>query len=281
MAFTSRYEDLTWPEVNEAVSRGMIPVLPVGTMEQHGPHLPIKMDRWTATEVVNEASKRHRERLLAMPPVAYGYTTHVMDFPGSITIHHETFIRYVVDILKSVAYHGFKRIIVVNGHGSNVPPLDLAARRAILETDAMIAMTSWWSLTAANPQYMKKWRKSHFPGGCAHACEAETSMALHMDASLVQMDKAKDVDIEINAVKSKYHWVDLWAAGPVAVTGWTSTYTENGTAGEPTLATKAKGRKLFEEAVRNLIEFSDEFAGRKYGPRKDHHTVKPTIPVPG
>lgn len=281
MGFTSRFEDLTWPEVNDAVSKGMIPVLPVGTMEQHGPHLPIKMDRWTATEVVNEAARKHRERLLAMPPVSYGYTTHVMDFPGSITIHHETFIRYVVDILKSLAYHGFKRIIIVNGHGSNVPPLDLAARRAILETDAMVAMTSWWSLAAANPSYMKKWRQSHFPGGCADACEAETSMALHMDASLVQMDKAKDVEIEVNAVKSKYHWVDLWAAGPVAVTGWTSTYTENGTAGEPSIATKVKGRKLFTEAVKNLIEFSDEFANRKYLPRKDHHVTKPTIPVPG
>ncbi|MBI4220074.1 MAG: creatininase family protein [Chloroflexi bacterium] len=281
MAFTSRFEDLTWPEVNEAVSRVMIPVLPVGTMEQHGPHLPIKMDRWTATEVVNEAARRHPERLLAMPPVAYGYTTHVMDFPGSITINHETFIRYMVDILKSLAYHGFRRIIIVNGHGSNVPPLDLAARRAILESDAMVAMTSWWSLTAANPQYMKKWRKSHFPGGCAHACEAETSMALHLDRSLVQMDKAKDTEIEINAVKSKYHWVDLWAAGPVQVTGWTSTYTENGTAGEPTLATKAKGRKLFEEAVKNLIEFSEEFVSRKYRPRTDHHLTKPTMQVPG
>ena len=98
----------------------------MGTVEQHGPHLPIKMDLWTADSVANEAARRRPDRLLAMPVIPYGFTTHVMDFPGSVTVHHETFIRYVVDVLKSVVYHGFKKVIVVNGHGSNVPPLDLA-----------------------------------------------------------------------------------------------------------------------------------------------------------
>ena len=65
---------------------GLIPVLPVGTMEQHGPHLPVKMDRWTATEVARAACEQHADRLLFMPSVAYGYTTHVMDFPGSVTV---------------------------------------------------------------------------------------------------------------------------------------------------------------------------------------------------
>ena len=141
-----RFENLTWPEVNEAVEKGLIPILPVGTVEQHGPHLPIKMDLWTADSVANEAARRRPDRLVAMPVIPYGFTTHVMDFPGSVTVHHETFIRYVVDVLKSVVYHGFKKVIVVNGHGSNVPPLDLATRRVILETDAIVSLTSWWSL---------------------------------------------------------------------------------------------------------------------------------------
>ena len=82
-----RFEDLTWPEVNDAVEAGRIPVLPVGTIEQHGPHLPLKIDRWTSTSIVDEAARRSNGLLLAMPPVSYGYTSHVMDFPGSMTIH--------------------------------------------------------------------------------------------------------------------------------------------------------------------------------------------------
>ncbi|MEX0761870.1 MAG: creatininase family protein [Dehalococcoidia bacterium] len=276
-----RYEDLTWPEVNEAVEAGKIPILPVGTMEQHGPHLPIKMDRWTATAVADEAARQRPDRLLTMPPVAYGYTTHVMDFPGSVTIHHETFIRYVVDILKSMAYHGFGKILVINGHGSNMPPLDLACRRANIETEAEVALTSWWNLTTADPEFSKKWRESHFPGGCAHACEAETSFGLHLDADIIQMDKAKNEEIDFHSQESKYRWVDLWAAGPVSLTSHTSEYTQSGTCGEPELATPEKGKLLFDESVKNLVGFADEWAAAPAPSRTDHHAVRPLSDLPG
>ena len=75
-----------------------------------------------------------------------------MDFPGSITVHHETFMRYVVDVIKSVVYHGFKKVIMINGHGSNVPPLDLVARRVMIETDAVVSLTNWWSLIQVDPE---------------------------------------------------------------------------------------------------------------------------------
>ena len=193
MPATHLYEELTWSEVNEAVAAGRIPLLPVGTTEQHGPHLPLKIDRWSSTSICNEAARRAPRRLLVMPPISYGYTSHVMDFPGTITIHHETFIRYVVDVLKSLAYHGFKKIIMINGHGSNRQPLELAGRRAMLETDAWVAMASWWDLTRTDPEFMDTWRESFFPGGCSHAGEAETSLALHLDPAVVRMDQAVDV----------------------------------------------------------------------------------------
>ena len=276
-----RYEDLTWPEMNDAVEAGLIPVLPVGTMEQHGTHLPGKMDRWTATAGAKTAAEQHQDRLLLMPAVAYGYTTHVMDFPGSVTIHHETFIRYIVDILKSLAYHGFSRIIVINGHGSNIPPLDLACRRANLETDASVALASWWDLTVADPEFIKTWRESEIPGGCAHSGEAETSLALHLDKSLIQMDKALKEDIKFHEHSSPYHWVDLWSAGRVSVTSWTSEYTDSGICGDAVLATPEKGKILFDEAVKNLIEWSNEFYSREMMIRKDHHTSQPLSDLPG
>jgi len=274
-----KFEDLTWPEVNLAVENGLIPVLPVGTIEQHGPHLPIKMDRWTATEISKEACKRHQERLLFMPPISYGYTTHVMDFPGSITIHHETFIRYVLDVLKSVAYHGFKKIIVINGHGSNMPPLDLACRRANIETTSEVSLAAWWNLITADPEFMPKWRESIFPGGCAHSGEAETSLGLHLDETIIKMEETKT---EMGTGDgSKYTWLDLFANGPINKTTWTSTYTESGICGEADKATKLKGEMIFEEAVSNLIEWGDEFYNTPKIERVDHHTVKPDFNTPG
>ena len=203
--------------------------------------------------------------------MSYGYTSHVMDFPGTVTIHHETFIRYVVDILKSLAYQGFKKIIMVNGHGSNINPLELAARRAMLESDAWVGIGGWWHFMAADPDFMSTWRESDFPGGCAHAGEAETSLALFFDPDMVYMDRAKDQVTETNQRKSKYHWVDLWASGPVRMDGWTSTYTTDGTQGTPSLATADKGRRIFEESVNNIVEYAEEFATREMCPRVDHH----------
>lgn len=276
-----RFENLTWPEVNDAVQNGLIPILPVGTVEQHGPHLPIKMDMWTANEISVEAAKRRPDRLVVMPVIPYGYTTHVMDFPGSITIHHETFIRYVVDVLKSLAYHGFKKLIMVNGHGSNMPPLELAARRVMLETDAIVSWGSWWQFTTANPEFAKQWRESSFPGGCAHSGEAETSIALHMDESLVKKDQIQSHETWTTANHSNFHWVDLFGAGPVSISNWTSTYTETGVCGEAGRGTRDKGERLFEEAVNRVLEWADEFHARQFRPRVDHHLSKPTIPLHG
>ena len=204
-----------------------------------------------------------------------------MDFPGSITVHHETFIRYVVDIVKSVVHHGFKKVIVINGHGSNVPPLDLAARRVMIETDGIVSLTSWWSLVTVDPDFAAKWRESHFPGGCAHACELETSLALGIDESMVRMDLAKNHQTWTNAQGSRFESVDLFGFGPVAVTNWTSTYTETGVCGSPELASVKKGKLLFEEAVTRSTEWSDEFHARQYPARKDHHFRLPTTSVPG
>ncbi|MBM3957732.1 MAG: creatininase family protein [Gemmatimonadetes bacterium] len=276
-----RYEDLTWPEVNEAARAGRIPVLPVGATEQHGHHLPIKVDRWLVTSVVDEAARRRPDRLLTMPSVPYGYTTATMDFPGTITIHHETFMRYVIDVLKSLSYHGFRKMIVVNGHGSNMPPLDLACRRANMETGSQVALAAWWGLTAADPEFMETWRRSRFPGGCSHACEAETSVALHLDPGLVKMDLAVNELGAANRTESKYLWGDLWAHGPVSITRWHGESTESGVSGEARLATAEKGKAIFEEAVKRLIEFADEFHARPDPVRRDHHDVRPLSKLPG
>jgi creatinine amidohydrolase len=276
-----RYENLRWPEINEAVERGLVPVLPVGTVEQHGPHLPIKMDLWTAHEIVSEAARRRPDSLLAMPTVPYGFTTHVMDFPGTITVHPETFTRYVTDVLESACYHGFKKLIMLNGHGSNIPPLELAARRVMLETDAIVSLTSWWPILTANQGFVDSWRESEAPGGTGHAGEAESSLGLHLDESLIEMGEAESHVTWTNRQKSKFEYVDLFHVGPVSISGWTSTFTEKGICGAAELATKEKGEVIFEEAVSNLIEWADEFHAREFPPRVDHHTRKPTTDVPG
>ena len=274
-----QFDELTWPEVNEAVAMGKIPIIPTGAVEQHGHHLPLKVDHLCATAVATEAARRQPALSLVLPPVSYGYVHHVMDFPGSINIHHEHFVQYVLDICKSLAYHGFKKMIVINGHGSNHNLVDMAARRAIVETDASCAFCSWWQLLKVNPDFDSQWRQSVFPGGCSHAGELETSMLLHLSPESVRRDRIKSEIAKTNQMGSKYIWGDLFGKSAMGLIEWTSQYSDSGVMGEAEKATAEKGRIVFEEASKNLAEFIVEYRARKIAPRTPHQDPPPTFPL--
>ena len=210
-----RFDELTWPEVNEAVKLGKIPIIPTGSVEQHGHHLPLKVDHLCANAVATAAARLRPEISLVLPPVSYGYVHHVMDFPGSINIHFEHFIQFVLDICKSLAYHGFKKMVIVNGHGSNGPLVDLAARRLVVETDAHCVFCNWWQLLQVDPEFSSRWRESVFPGGCAHAGELETSMLLHLAPESVRADKIKSEIAKTNKRGSRFTYADLFGSGAV------------------------------------------------------------------
>lgn len=275
-----RYEKLTWPEINDAVELGKVCIVPCGAVEQHGPHLPLDVDLVCPNGIANGAGKALPEKILVLPTVSYGYTGHVMDFPGTINNDFEHFMHHVLDITKSLAYHGFKKIILLNGHGSNMPNLDLVARRTNLETDAECILTGWWQLLTVDKDFLPNWRESKFPGGCAHACELETSLYLYLDEDNVRKDLIKNGDISFNNDESPFNFVDLFQQGPGTVVSWTSSYSETGVLGEPELATREKGEAAYEEAVRQLVELVNYFHPRSKDVRQDRHREAPTIPIP-
>jgi creatinine amidohydrolase len=274
-----RYEKLTWPEINDAVALRKVCIVPCGAVEQHGPHLPLDVDLVCPGGIANGAGEAMPDKILVLPTIAYGYTGHVMDFPGTINTHWETFIKQVLDVTKSLAYHGFKKIVLLNGHGSNMPNLDLAARRTNLETDAECVLAAWWNLLTVDKSFLPSWRESRFPGGCAHACELETSLYLYLDEANVRKDKIKNGTIKFNADDSPFNWVDLFAAGPATLISWTSSYSETGVLGEPELATKEKGERAYKEAVKQLCRFVDYFRDRPIDARHAEQK-KRTMPIP-
>src|ERR1700739_518000 len=266
-----RYEKLTWPEINDAVDLGKVCIVPGGAVEQHGPHLPLDVDMICPTEIGRGAGRAVPEKMLVLPTVCYGYTGHVMAFPGTINNDFEHFTHHALDITRSLAYHGFKKILLLNGHGSNMPNLDLVARRTNLETDAECVLTGWWQLLTVDKEFLPRWRQSKFPGGCAHACELETSLYLYLDGDNVRTDKVKNGTIRFNEEDSPFNWVDLFAAGPATLISWTSSYSETGVLGEAELATAEKGRQAYEEAVKQLARFVTWWKDRPRDVRRDRH----------
>ena len=276
-----RYEALTWPELDEAIAQAKVIVLPVGSTEQHGHHLPQDVDTKLASAVAYEAARRSPDQVLVLPPVSYGYTHHVMDFPGTINIEPSTFVRFLLDITRSVAYHGFKKIIIINGHGSNHPLVEQAGRQTNLQTDALCLTLSWWNLIG--DYWNEEVRTSVIPGGCAHACELETSMYLHVDGDSVRVDRTAGNIPDYMKLPGgdKWQYVDLTAGtGPATIVDWTSGYTETGAFGEPEKATAEKGRQVFERAVSELNELIAWFRSREMLPRRSKHGQLPTFPLP-
>lgn len=271
------YDDLTWPEINEAVVERKTILLPIGSTEQHGRHLPLDVDNFLARSVCRVAAEKAPRELLVMPTIPFGYNEHALDFPGTIHVHYDHFIEYCLDVCKSVMHAGFDRIVIIDGHGSNEHLCEFIARRATLETDGMVASTIWVNLIK------KEWeevRESGF-GGAAHACELETSAYLYLDPDRVKMDLAEDhYGGAAGKEGSKYLSVDLTRGwGPMKLVQWTSSATPNGVSGAPTLATPEKGRVLIESAADHLVAFCREFRGMCKGERVDHRVVKPELPV--
>lgn len=271
------YDHLTWPEINEAVLAGKVVLLPIGSTEQHGHHLPLDTDNFLARSVCLEAAKLAPRETLVMPTIPYGYNEHAQDFPGTIHITYQHFIEYCLDVCKSVAYAGFDRIIIIDGHGSNEHLCEFIARRATLETDALVASTIWTNLAVDAFEAVRE--SEH--GGAAHACELETSAYLHLASERVQMDKAQDhYGGAAGKQGSRFLHVDLTKGwGPMKLVNWTSSATPHGVSGAPTLATAEKGKVVIEAVAAELVAFTREFRALDKGERTDHRAVQPATPT--
>jgi creatinine amidohydrolase len=259
------YHHYTWPEMREVVKQQPVVVLPVGSVEDHGPHLPLDTDNFLIGSICEEAARRLDGEMLLLPPIPYGFEEHHMEFPGTIDIAMEHMLHFVLDVTRSVARHGFTRILLADGHGSNMPILDLVARRTVLETEALCGAFIWPSLAK---EAIERLRESDKPGGMAHAGELETSLYLYLDPERVQMDKARK---EIGMPPSRFIWMDLMSASPVLLMDQWSRFSKSGVVGDPTLATNEKGGKVFAAVVGALVELIREFKSYSRGTRQDMH----------
>ncbi|HET8629235.1 MAG TPA: creatininase family protein [Thermomicrobiales bacterium] len=255
------FRALTWSQVNEAVRQRRVVLIPVGAIEQHGPHLPVDMDNLAVETVCREAAARRPDLLLTMPPIHYGFNEHNMDFPGTISVEAEHFVHYCTDVAKSLGRQGFRRVLFVNGHGSNAHLLELAARLATLASPAKCASLSHWDLAR---EAFAAVRESPYPGGTSHACEFETSIYLHVRPEGVRMDLA----VPGIRRQTKYFYEDLMGGSPVKFTDWRSKQTRTGIGGDPTLATAEKGRVIVEATVAGLIDVAEDFRALPDGERE-------------
>ena len=257
-----RYNRLTWAEMNEAIAMQKVILLPTGSTEQHGRHLPLDVDVFLAESVCLEVGRRAPDKVLVLPPISYGLNLHHIDFPGTIHIEPEVFIAFCLNITKSVAYHGFKKILLVNGHGSNTPLIDLVARKTVLETNSLCAAVTYIALA------MEAFNQVKDTPVMAHADEFETSLYLYLAPERVQMDKAGYGD----DVMGKYMSSDSMYTYPVRFNDYWSRWTQLGVHGDARTATAEKGKVIFEAAVGTLVDIVNEWREWPIAERASQHT---------
>lgn len=250
--------DLAWPDAEKVIKQDKVVLLPLGSLEQHGPHLPLDIDTVTAYEVCKRIAKKIPDIAITMPPIYYTPAEISMGFPGTIDVAPTHFIDYLYDVCESLVKHGFKRIVMISGHGINPPFMQIVSMMITARHDAICSGAAYFDF--AKPEVRKI--VSHG----AHACEFETSMLLALKPENVQMSKAvRDWNIYMGLKDSKYVWRNFIDRSPIFFIDHLSRFSATGIIGDPTKATKEKGQKLIKVIVDDMVEYVKEFRTRPVG----------------
>lgn len=246
---TRRFAELTWPEIQEAVLAGAGIILPIGSTEQHGYHLPLATDALLAEDLALVVAEK--TNMLVAPPISYGYRSRPLTgggqrFPGTTSLSGKVFISVIEDILGEWIRHGFKRIVLLNWHFENQNFIYEAAYLAMERSGNLEGteegpqiMVMELSFSELSEGVMDLLFKGEFPGwGTEHAAILETSLMLHLHPELVQFDKA------VNDQAEQIAWYDMLPIPAKMVA-------KSGTLWKARLASEEKGAAAWREITTN------------------------------
>ncbi len=249
--------NLSWPEVEEVREQVEVVLLPVGSNEQHGPNLALSMDISASYEFCRRATAMAYPRLMVAPAMPWGVSFHHMNFPGTITLAPETFIQVLTEVVSSLAAHGFERFLIVNGHGGNIPAMNVAIVRIQEEVNpAFIGAASYFSFADKGLA-----EKHGMTGITGHACEMETSVAKALIPSVVKTDALAPGDM----TDLTYEFRTTLQGYSVSVPYRFDEYTRNGALGDARRSTVEYGNDIIDSGLRNFVAFTEELVAWSSG----------------
>lgn len=250
------FSDSSYPLINKETGKKII-LLPLGAMEQHGPHLAVATDTDIVTAIAKYVESQLTDDILLCPTLAVGSSNHHLVFGGTISVSPDLYTQMIVEIAESFLKSGFTKIVLLNGHGGNITPvkqaLSILSNRYDATLNPTIALATYWELAGkifAGEAPMES-------PALSHACEYETSLMLHLFPGKVFME---NVQRSARPERNEYiAWEDDEPYKGVVVIKQTEYVSNNGSSGEPQLATKEKGQHLFEHATKAVLEFLTSF----------------------
>lgn len=251
------WQEQTWPTIN-SVDRNTPVLIPLGSCEQHGHHLPVFVDTIQVDQIARRAEQRLSDRILLAPTLWLGSSHHHKDFPGTITVLPLLYAQIIKSVALSMLNVGFRRLFFLNGHGGNRDPAAAALSDLIgendLADDAYLALTSWWEIG-------RETLKPGFHGletpALSHACEYETSLMLALRPDLVHLDRAKEGTPVLDNTWTR---TENTPNQRVAIFRRFHRQTAGGSFGRPSVASESKGKSILDEVVQTVVAFAEDFA---------------------
>ena len=234
---------LTWTEIRDLPKTDGVLLLPIGAIEQHGPHLPVITDSWQVTEVLGRALDALPEHVAAwaLPPIHYGKSNEHAGFAGTFSLSAGTLTAMLFDIARSARDGGFRRLAFVNGHGGNMAALDAAARDIRAETGLMTFCLHPHLFVDAPFAITDDERRLGF-----HAGELETSLMLALAPARVHVERAVKHFADFPAANS------LFFFGAASAAWLTRDWSLTGVFGDATIGTAEKGAAILQAAIPRL-----------------------------
>lgn len=243
-----RFEEQTREELRAAAPDALV-VLPVGAIEQHGPHLPVGVDTYAVTQIAHAAAQTLGGQipLYVAPTLPFGSSHHHLPFGGTLSLSTETYLRVLVDLVESLVAGGFRRVFILNGHGGNNELIQLAARDMALRHPVSVAAASYWSIAWEALVAADAHQHGGLPG---HAGIFETSLMLALRPELIR--------------EPRPHRDDLGGADPRGYSPYRaelhgSWQRINGFTDSPDLASAERGQRylgvIVPEVARAFAEF--------------------------
>jgi creatinine amidohydrolase len=257
-----RLEELSWPDAKQAVAEDKVVIIPFGSIEQHGHHLPLGTDSINLTNTAILAAER--AGALVAPTQVYGVSHNHIDFPGTMSLEPETLIAIIEDLVASLVHHGFRRILLINGHGGNNATIDVGAIKARKRFPNVLIGHSYSGSLARETRGL--WRS----GYVYHADEGETSRMMAHRPDLVDMDKSvRDVTPVFDDYYHRYY--DSDGDKSESLTGLvtyglpqTQVLAASGCMGDSSMADAERGQKANDSMVEHLVRVIRDLQTREH-----------------
>ena len=239
--------ELTWRQAKTRIKKMDVALLPVGALEQHGPHLPLDTDAFDADYLARRVAEACSDpKPLVLPLIPFGVSYHHADFTGTVGISNDTLAKMIYEIGMSVSRNGIRKLVIINGHGGNSPALNYAAQ--MINRDARIFVC----VDTGETSDVDIDKIIDTPND-VHAGEIETSTGLAVRPQLVQMDRAKK---HIPKFSSRY--LNFTSKRGVLWYAYTRKISSSGVMGDPTKASAAKGDRIWEIMIAHLVSLVED-----------------------